>query len=337
MKTTTQLALLVLTAILSSPAFAQDKSATAAPPAPTTATASPAGPTVDEKLEKLSERILELEAQNQLNKVRISGVFISRYEHLINLHGLPGADKTREDLSPLSMHYGLDMAFDATKNLKFYSTLGMSKFFNNEGRNESLSAGYYATYQATETGSYGFSGSQVIVDRAYASYEFDDTPLTLAVGRMPTNYGPPANQIDGLPRQGTYPRFSFNSIFDGLAAVYDFSSKLPVDHTLKLRTFYQPFTNIDQADRTKQAVDGQQLPSRTDQYVVMMDYSKQNLSFAERLDLIVMHAWWKEFYDGYSGAQAPLGSPPAGESENGSDNSYYLGFENIGDVGLNMS
>ncbi|PWU12253.1 MAG: hypothetical protein C5B49_16615 [Bdellovibrio sp.] len=292
------------------------------------------------RINKLEDRILELEAQSALTKFRMSGVFINRYENLTLDHGLPDTDKTRESVHPLSMYLGLNVDFDVTKNLKFYSTFAMGKFFNNEDRVESLdpnSANGYNVYQATETGAMGYSGSVLKVDRAYASYEFDSLPLTLAIGRMPTNYGPPANQLDGLPRQGTYPRFIFNAIFDGVAAVWDFNKVPDATHTFKIRSFYQPFTLIDRSDRTHQAIDGQQLESSVLQYAVLAEYSLNDVKPWRRMDIMYMHAAWKQFYDGYAGTPGALGAPMTGQTEDGTDDGFYLGFEDIGYIGLNFS
>lgn len=294
----------------------------------------------NKRIEKLEERLFELEAQNSLTKYRLSGTFINRYENMTWEHGLPGTDKEKEIIRPFGMYFGLNVDFDITKNLKFYSTFGMSKLYNNEDRNESLdpaSTNGYATYQATEMGSWAYGGSGVKVDRAYASYEFDEVPVTLAIGRMPTNNGPPVNQMDGLPRGGTYPRFVFNSIFDGLAGVYSFEKMLPKDHSLKVRAFYQPFTFIDRSDRKKQFVDGDKIESSVNQYAVLVEYSLKDTVIAKQVDLMYMRADWQKFYVGYNGTPAAPGSPMVGQTENGSDDGFYLGLEDIAGTGINFS
>ena len=236
------------------------------------------------------------------------------------------------------MYFGLNFDFDVSKNLKFYSTIAMSKFFNNEGRTEGLGTNTYVPYQISETGSYGYSGSTPKVDRAFASYEFDTVPLTLAVGRMPTNNGPPMNQLDGLPRSGTYPRFAFNAIFDGIAGVYDFSNLLPKDNSFKIRAFYQPFTNIDTGDRTKQFVDGEKINSSTPEYVILNEYALNSLGpVAQRLDVMYMHAQWHNYYTGYYSAPGALGAAMTGIIETGSDDAVYIGLEDIAHKGLNIS
>ncbi len=312
-------------------------------PGQTTTTATtPAAtsPSIEQKISKLEERLMELEAQSSLTKYRLSGVFINRFENLTYEHGLPGADKAKEILRPMSMYFGLNVDFDVTKNLKFYSTLAMAKFYNNEDRNESLdpnSTSGYATYQATEAGSWAYSGSGMKVDRAYLSYEPADMPMTIAFGRMPTNNGPPLNQMDGLPRQGTYPRFVFNAIFDGIALVYDLNKYLPKNNTFKLRAFYQPFTFIDRADRTRQFVDGDLIESHVNQYALLAEYAIHNTPVAERIDLMYMRAAWKNFYVGYNGSTSSAGTAMAGQTEDGSDDGFYLGLENIASLGLNFS
>jgi hypothetical protein len=290
-----------------------------------------------EQFKELKDRISELEVSNALDKFKFSGVLTNYYENLRNNHG-PVGSKSQDNISAYSLYFGLNIDVNVSKNLKIYSTFAMSKFYNNEGRRENLTSNNYTPYAASETGGWGLGGSTLRLDRAYGSYEFDTLPLTLAAGRIPTNGGPPMNQLDGLPRQGTYPRFSFNSIFDGISAVVNLSSFLPKDHSLKLRMFYQPFTVIDTGDRTLQFVDGNKLNSSTPEWVVLTEYSLKNTKFFDSLDLMYMHTEWYDFYNGYStGSPATLGQTPNGGLESGGQNTFYVGLENIASIGLNLS
>jgi len=288
---------------------------------------------LNSKVDELSERLTELEVSQRLQKFRLSGTVLNYFEDFRS---------ETDRVTPFGMYVGLNADFDISKNLKFYSTLGMSKFFNNEGRNEALdsnSDGGLATYVATETGAWAYGGAGVKFDRAFLSYEADGAPLTLAIGRMPTNMGPPIHQMDGLTRQGTYPRFTFNAIFDGMAAVYNFSSLLPKDHTFKVRGFYQPFVFVDTYDRTKQLLDGVRFSSLSNQVVVIGEYSIKKLRFADELGLTYMYASWSDFYNGiYDGlAPAAEGDEPSGTDEKGSDQGIFASIENLGHFGLNIS
>jgi hypothetical protein len=217
--------------------------------------------------------------------------------------------------------------------------LAFSKYWNQENRNES--PGYW---QASEQGSFALGGSTARFDRAYAAYSFDEIPLTLAAGRMPTNMGVPINQLDGLPRQGTYPRLAFNGIFDGFAAVYNFSSLLPKDNSLIIRGFYTPWSNVSPTNRTQQLGDnnpstgqGRQIDSSTPMYVALLEYNHTNFSFMDKLELDYMYYKYDHFYwDGFVGTNTGSNNP-GNPLVSGRAQSVYVGGENIGHVGLNAS
>lgn len=284
-------------------------------------------------IEKLNERVTELEAGSILQRFHLGGVLINRFEYFQTQYGPPGTTMSQDVLKPFITYFALNTNFDVSKRIKVYSTLSMSKFWNNDGRNEAPDS----TWQAAETGSYGLRGSIPMFDAAYMAYNFD-FPLTFAIGRMPTNDGPPINQLDGLPRQGTYPRFAMNAIFDGLALVYDFSHLLPEGNTLKLRAFYTPTIFIDKSDRTRQLVDVIKVDSNSPQYVLLTEYSFANLgSFMDRINLSYM---FYQYFDAYCDGQNPVdaqGDPPNNPLDSASAHMVYLGFEGIGKVGLNVS
>jgi hypothetical protein len=306
------------------------KKLTLVPIALALATPAFAAENINAKVDQLSDRLTELEVAQQLQKVKFSGMMLNYFE----------AFKSDTDrLTPFGMYVGLNADFEVSKRLKFYSTLGMSKFFNDEGRSEALNSqsdSGNAPYVATEMGAWAYGGAGVKFDRAFLSYEVESLPLTLAIGRMPTNGGPPLNQMDGLPRQGTYPRFTFNSIFDGMAAVYNFGGLLPKDHSFKVRAFYQPFVLTNPSERTQQlVVDGIRYKSLSNQYAVLAEYSVKNLGFLGQFDLMYMHAAWSNFFDG-SFFDEDLGVD-TGTDEYGSDHGLFVNLEDIGDFGLNLS
>ena len=69
----------------------------------------------------------------------------------------------------------------------------------------------------------------------------------------------------------------------------------------------------------------------------MTEYSIKSLGFAENFDIMLMHTDWKNFYTGYVGAPAAEGSPAVGQIEDATQTSIYLGFEDIGRAGINLS
>lgn len=288
---------------------------------------------VDSRLEKLEDRLLEVEIQKQLNKLSFSGTFINRFEYYKTEYGLPGAAKTTDTLKLFSTYFALNMDATVTDKISLYSTLAMSKFWNNEGRNEA--PGYWS---GAEAGSYGYKGATPMFDRAYMTYKFD-LPMTFSIGRMSTNNGLPANQIDGFPRQGTYPRFSFNAIFDGLALVYDFSGYLPKDHNLTVRAFYTPYMNVSPIDRTKQIEDsGGKVESNTPMYSILTEYTLSDTPAFGKLNLAHMFNDYRNFYwDGFNNPNTHPVTPPNNPYYEGGFNMLYAGLEDIGRFGLNVS
>jgi hypothetical protein len=288
---------------------------------------------VASKIDNLNERVTELEASQALDHTRVSGVFINRFEDFRTSYGVPGQARDKDRLDTFSTYLALNLDFDITDHLKLYTTLGMSKFWQNEGRNE-----YAGGWQASEGGSFGYSGSMLRVDRAYMAYIFS-FPLTLAIGRMPTNNGVPMNQLDGLVREGTYPRFAYNAIFDGVAAIFDFSRYLPRGNGLKLRAFYTPNINIDKSTRTRQLTDGTfKVESNTPQYAILAEFSCTRLSpVVDTLTLYYMFYQYSNFYNDGSNAPATPGAAPNNPVDSAIANMFYLGLEGIGHIGLNAS
>ena len=285
------------------------------------------------KLDSLNDRVTELEAAQALHTVRFSGVFINRFEGFTTTYGVPGEAKDKDRLTTFSTYLALNLDFDITERLKLYTTLAMSKFWQNDGRNE-----YAGNWQASEGGSFGYAGSTPRIDRAYMAYTFS-FPLTLAVGRMPTNNGVPINQLDGLVREGTYPRFAYNAIFDGIAAIFDFSRYLPRGHSLKLRAFYTPNINIDNADRTRQLTDGTvKVDSNTPQYAILAEYATTRLSpIFDTLSFYYMFYQYSNFYNAGTNTPATPDAAPNNPTDSAIGNMMYLGLEGIGHIGLNAS
>jgi hypothetical protein len=285
------------------------------------------------QLESLNERVTELEAAQALNRVHLSGVFINRFEDFRTTYGVPGQAQDKDRLDVFSTFLALNLDFDVTERLKLYTTLGMSKFWQNDGRNE-----YAGNWQASEGGSFGYAGSTLQVDRAYMAYAFS-FPLTLAVGRMPTNNGVPINQLDGLVREGTYPRFAYNAIFDGIAAIFDFSRYLPLGISFKLRAFYTPNINIDKSNRTRQLTDGTvKVDSNTPQYAILAEFFTTRLSpVVETLSLYYMFYQYINFYNDGANTPATPGAAPNNPLDSATAHMLYLGLEGIGHIGLNAS
>lgn len=299
-----------------------------------------------DKAQKLSQRLDELEVQKALNKVALSGTLINRYELLDSTNGVPGTPENRNSIRAPISYLALNADANVSKNIKVYSTLAFSKFWQQENRYES-----YSSYSASETGSFGLGGSVARFDRAYATYSFDRLPLTIAAGRMATNNGEPINQLDGLARIGTYPRLAYNGIFDGIAVIYDFSRYLKKNNTFVLRAFMTPYSNVSMTNRTLQESDvdnngnGVTVNSSTPQWALLGEYTRNKSSWLEKLTFdFFMYNYYSFYNDGNTGSQqsSPIltgGNVPPGNgsyNETARAESLYLGLENLGYIGLNF-
>lgn len=331
-----------LLAPLPLPVAAQEAAAvtTTDPPPPPPAPPPPPPSAAQDSAPTLNDRVTELEANQSLNRVRFSGVFINRFEAMHDTYGPPSGDKQTDRLYTFGTYLGLNLDFDVTEHIKLYTTLAMTKFWQNSGRSE-----YAGNWKASEGGSFGFSGATPQFDRAYMSYEFS-FPLTLAIGRMPTNHGVPQNQLDGLVREGTYPRFAYNAIFDGIAAVFDFSRYLASGNRLQLRVFYTPNINIDKSTRNRQLRDGftdkdgrsftVKIPSNTLQYALLAEYRATWFPGIDTVNLNYMFYQYKDFYN--DGTNTPVGdAPPSNPYDSATAHMIYVGLEGIGHSGLNAS
>lgn len=286
------------------------------------------------RLDEMEKRLSEVEVQNSLQNVNWSGSLINRYEHFRNDY-VTNADT----LDGYSTALALNADFNVNEKTKVYTTFGMSKFWNLEGRNES-----WANWKKSEEGSYQMNGSVPYVDRAYLAYKFD-IPLTFSIGRMPTNNGLPINQIDGISRQGTYPRFAYNAIFDGVALSYDVKS-MPEGHTLSASLFYTPWVNVDPYDRTRQWKDtnnGGTKVGTTPQYSFLVDYSYTGTSAFKKLNVEYMYYNYQNFYWWGDNPNSPKDAnnnntvAGGGNRFDGTANMIYVGLDDIAMTGISAS
>lgn len=284
---------------------------------PVFAFAAPSNEELVKRLNEMEARLAEVEIQSSLDTFKWSGVLINRFDLLDNKYGDP---EQKDLLQTYSTLVALNLDVQMSDKVSFYSTIGMSKFWNNDGRSERQ-----MPWDKSMTGSYQMNGATPMIDRAYMSYRFD-MPLTFSIGRMSTNMGPPIEQLDGVARLGTYPRFAYNAIFDGAALSYDFASLMPTSHSLRMSFFYTPFVNIDAADRTKQMqVAGERIDSSNQQYTLLTEYQVSDMSWLRKLSLTHFIYDYRGFYwDG-------LGY------YDGTANAGFIGFEGIGNTGLNVS
>lgn len=300
----------------------------------------------DARISALEQQVQELQYLNYTKYFNISGSLANHYESY-RAKANPGTDSEgKSSVSTLSTIFALNINFDVSERLKVYTRLGMSKFWNhdaggraNQDRHEPEDA-----WDASNTGSYGYWGSIPRFDRAYMSYNFKNSNFTFAIGRLPTNGGPPTEKIDGIDRQGTYPRFAYNAIFDGMGLDYDASHWLSKNDSLSFRVFYSPFVNIDKYDRRTRRTDefvigsSHTAKSLTPQYTFQADFEKRNLSWLKGLQLTYFFYNYTDFYqygvgdDVANTADDYLLTPYEATAHMG-----YIGFDKILGTGLGIN
>lgn len=284
---------------------------------------------IEERLAKLEEKVEEAEIERSFQQLKFSGTFIGVAEILDSHLTDPSNGEVEHNHGVLSgMHLGLNFDYNISDNLDFYSTLAMGKVLNNDGRD-----GLTQTSYRSNQGSYGYEGSAAKFDVAYIRWKMPHENLSLAFGRMTTRGGPPLNQLDGLDRAGTYPRFGYNAIFDGLAAIYNFKPFMPENLELKTRIFYTPYLYLDSSDRTQaqQDQDGE-VDRRSDQIALLNEFSLLNSAFAKKVNLYSLFWYYDNFYD----EDYQIDNNKV-EYYRASNHTLYFGLEKILNSGFNFS
>lgn len=287
--------------------------------------------TFEERLAHLEEKVEEINLDQTLERVRLSGTFISNFEVLNSVKTDPATglkDKNHGDLAGL--HVGLNVDFKISEQMDFFTTIAMGKIYNSDGR-EGISEGSYNSLE----GSYGYTGSDAKFDVAYLRWKAFEEKLSFALGRMTTRGGPPLNQLDALYRNGTYPRFSYNAIFDGVALVYNFKDLMPNNMSFKTRLFYTPFFFSDKNDRTAAQVDpdGNKVDRRANQTAWLNEWDYEQSQFADKISVYSM-IWYYDKYFDFEYQDSTRQDP---EYYRALSHTLYVGFEKIYNTGLNLS
>lgn len=209
------------------------------------------------EIEALSERVDDLEFQGYTRRFNVNGDMEINYESLnVNYD-----DKTKSDenINLIGLNTHLHFSFDVNDKIQFFSTLGMSKYFQVAGRKER-----YLTqdldndgdndreaWEQSHMSSSGYEGPNAKFDRAYLNFFVTDK-FTISAGRLPTQNGPPSEQFDGKERTGTLPRSARNSMYDGFAFTYDLKSLVKQENDLKVKFYYIPWQNVHKTNRAVQ-------------------------------------------------------------------------------------
>ena len=280
---------------------------------------------------KLEEKLEEFEIDKSYDRLHVSGTFINYLETIKNYSKNATTNAERTDHGDImSMHVAINFDVNISNNIDFYTTLGMGKVWNNDGR-DGEEQNSYRSYQ----GSYAYTGTEARFDVAYVRWKTSNENWSFALGRMTTRGGPPMNQLDALSRNGTYPRFGYNAIFDGLAIVRDFKSVLPQNYSFKTRLFYTPTFYVDDTNRREEARDADDSPinRRSNQLTWLNEFERSESSFAKKISLYSMLWYYDKFYDSAYQSATREGV----EYYRALSHTLYLGFENILQTGTNFS
>lgn len=291
------------------------------------------------QMAELQEQVDDLTFRSYTRYFTLSGSLKNHYESYQAKFNPGESDESEDTINTLSSIFALNVNFNVNDRLKVYTKFGMSKFWNYDGNNQAGTGRQEPldSWDSSNTGSWGLDGSTPRIDRAYMSYNTPGSNLTFAIGRLPTNSGPPVEKSEGLERQGTYPRFAYNAIFDGMGVAYNASHLVSKGDSLNARFFYSPFVNIDQYDRrSKREEDGEVAQTLTPQYTFQVEYVKNEISFAER-----MHAMF--FLYNYANFFQWETEDPDDDSDgyvsyyDATAQSFYLGFDNIASTNFSLN
>lgn len=287
---------------------------------------------VNSRIDEIDERLSNLEYERLLSKFILSGNFMNHFEayQADNEDTDDASNSNTTTLNPFLMRVAINFDVNINDNMSFFSTIGMSKFWNQSERDPD-EVGDGPQYRSMK-GGYGLTSSDAYFDTAYIQYKLSEK-WKLSLGRMTTNNGPPIEQLDGLERSGTYPRFAYNSIFDGIAFTYK-----PIDNdkqSLKFRIFYTPFVYVDKNHRDEQVTDGndRKIESLQPQTALLSEYELKKLSFADSVQLYHMIWNYEHFYEeGFQDDDTYRNEYSAATA-----NLFYLGFKNLFKSGLNLN
>ena len=310
---------------------------------------------VRQELNELKAKMQDAEIRESGNIFKWSGVLINRFDYMDNNYNNDGTYSSnyanfQSQIRDFGTFMSLNNEAEVNERVTFYSAIGMSKFWNQDGRTEGS-----ADYTTSQTSSYGYAGAIPRIDKAFFTYRFEK-PFTISIGRMPTNNGPPAEQQDGLARQGTYPRFAYNAIFDGAALTYDFRNMVKSDQSLVMRLFFTPFVNASHADRTLNLQDtantsgtgsGQFAAPFYQQFALLTEYDLKGLSWVDDLAMEWMsYEYTNDYNTGFGYSTSPTGSTGYNTADTSGNNKnwlnarvnmLYLGFDGVMKTGLNIN
>ncbi len=185
-----------------------DNAAPAAPDSETSETLQ----YLEEDVEDINERLDVVERKSILDRVQISGDLQVRMEDFhyddMVVNSLTGQKENRSSNAIGSTRAHLNLRSDITDNLIFHSRLT-----------------YYKLWGGTDFGSepgdwshpsFPDPDGDFHVERLYADYFWEGTPLSFTFGRLPSTEGPPSGFKNYKTRKSTWPKLMLDAESDGV-------------------------------------------------------------------------------------------------------------------------
>lgn len=245
----------------------------------------------------LEKRVEALEIASYTNTLIFSGFFETRYEQ-----GTIKPKTGDKDVTTINtMIGGLDFKSIQTDRVSVFGRLVFTSQYN-----PARTSANEANFNWNE--GRGYVDSHTYFERFFANIKVIDN-LYFTFGRLPTIDGPPYHFQDGLPRQGSYPKWIYPAILDGYALTYTvpFSDK----HTLALRAIHSPISNLipnfgyeqtskfqsykaSGKDATGAAIDKTYV-DKIDETSVMVDYNNSTTPFTRDLNVIAQLVKFQDY------------------------------------------
>ena len=208
------------------------------------------------------------------------------------------AQGQKDSVKHHKLYAELDISAQPSDKLSFYGRLATSKYFNtlNKGGGDYASEAAFGELSEGQ----GDDNSRVFLERAFVNYNLMKS-LTLSVGRLPTIDGAPKHMAQGRPMMGNYPNLAFAGVFDGMALTY---AKNIGANMFKLKAIYTPFNQRNVGVPSEKLTDnnGFEVDESVDVYSALLEYERQNLSWAKKVHFIYQYLKFDGLYAISSGA-----------------------------------
>lgn len=247
----------------------------------------------NDRINKLEDKVLDLEINSLLSKILLSGTFRNSIEHYKTKNNMNGPNRNNSNV--LISDLELNFASSLGDRVKFFSTLQASFLYGDK-----VFIGNAPSYMTDEQ----IDGDSMRIIKAYADLSILPQLLTFSIGRLPTIKGPPAEYYVMDERLGTYPALAYSVPFDGLALSWDIGNTFGLEDRLTFRTVYA----LNSKNSRSAPWDGKDSISVTGNsgkiaqedrfYTMMVDYSGSYKKVVSKMNLIA------QYYEGTLGRAA---------------------------------